>query len=246
MPSWLGILLAWFIFGANASPQTTTQVTGDHDQTAGLNRGVMIQNNITVNKSVEKNLRRRARTDFGSEQGWLRVLTPAVDSIPQGLSCPTKKMSLTVILGGGLVSSCDRNLCKVLADNSPNAESRDLLSVENRGTSLAINALIFDDSGKVVAALNGNHPHINKNNAFDWKRPDDHTLDVVDQKNRTVLHVRFLNPTAVYFEGIFFDAGGTKLSVTKENLTLSMPHAKVPFSILTGSCSDNDGVSFAF
>lgn len=85
-------------------------------------------------------------------------------------------------------------------------------------------ALIFDEDGKIVVAIDDSKPHVNKNNAFDWERPDSHTLDVVDQKDQRVLHIRFLNPKAVYVEGIFFNSIGVKIAASKDALTISPPH----------------------
>ncbi len=233
------------LFATAFAQDSSTKVTGNKNQTSGTNNGVMIQNNITVAGPVEKKLKASAKKYLGNENGWLRVLTPAHDPSPE-TSCQIAPNSLAVFLGGGNASGCHSDVCTILRDTNPNADTKDLLSVERKGRSLAISAVVFDEDGKVVAALSKNRPHVNRNNVFDWMRPDEHTLDVVDQRNRRVLHVRFLNETTVYVEGLFFNSRGMKLKIDKNNLVISGPHQTGGISS-TGGCAFNDrGGAFAF
>jgi WD40 repeat protein len=237
--------LVSLLLASAAAQQSSTQVEGNNDQTAGTNKGVMIQNNITVSKTVEKSLKSSSKMDVGDEQGWLRLLTPAQDQTPPNV-CGSSPNSLMVMLGGGSAGSCDSDSCKILKDGNPTADTKDILSVERRGRSLTINAVVFDEDGKVVAALSKNKPHINKNNVFDWRRPDAHTLDVVDQKNRLVLHVRFMNEKTVYVQGLFFDSQGTKLKIGKDNLVL-IPASHKSTTNIDHMCShDSSGYAFVF
>ncbi len=179
-----------------------SQVIGEKNQNATTNNGLMIQNNVTVRPAVEKSLRSTAKAQLGDDRGWQRILTPSSDPTPQN-TCHFAPNTLQVYLGGGHAGACSADVCKVLVDNNPNADTKTLLEVERKKRLLLISAVVFDEDGKVVAAISDNLPHVNKNNAFDWSRIDDHTFDVVDQKNRHVLHIRYLNKDAIYIEGTF-------------------------------------------
>jgi hypothetical protein len=222
--------------------QSSPKTTGNNNQTAGTNNGIMIQLNVRATPDVEKSLKGAAKKELGDEQGWLRILTPAQDPTPPN-SCgpvPNHAKSLTVILGGGAIGACDLDHCGILRDADPNAETTELLSVQRKGMALVVSGVVFDDEGKIVVALKDNQPHVNKNNAFEWTRPDTHTLDVVNQKNQRVLHVRLLNRTTVYIEGLFYNSRGVKVQIGKDRLVLTNP--KTNFKIdIHNNCSFDAG-----
>lgn len=242
----LGLLLL-FLPSALAQ-QILPRTEGNHNQTVGTNNGVTIQLNVTATPKVKRSLKIAAKKDLGDERGWLRVLTPAQEPTPKN-SCgqfTSDPKSLTVLLGGGAAGGCDRDVCEILRDSNPGAETTDLLSVRRRGTSLIVSGVIFDNEGKVVVALKDNKPHVNKNNAFDWIRPDDHTLDVVNQNNQRVLHIRLINRTTVYIEGVFYDSKGSKLQIGKDKLVFSFPPQKRILNI-QGFCGfQNGGAVYSF
>lgn len=220
-----------------AAQQSSPKTAGNNNQTAGTNSGIMIQLNVTAPPGVKRTLKSAAKQDLGDERGWLRVLTPAQDPTPPN-SCgnlTSDAKSLTVILGGGMVSGYHRDACEIFRDNRPGVNTTDLLSVRRKGTSLVVSGVVFDDQGKVVVALKDNQPHVNKNNAFDWTRPDPHTLDVVNQKNERVLHIRLLNRTTVYVEGLFYDSRGTKLLVAPDRFAMTDPQTR-GVTNMTGYC----------
>lgn len=209
---------------------------------------MMFQFNITVRPEVRRSLKIAAKKELGDERGWLRILTPAQDSTPSN-SCgqfTSDPKSLTVLLGDSAAAGCYREVCRILRDGNPGAETTDLLSVKRKGKSLIVSGVIFDSEGKVVVALKDNKPHVNKNNAFDWMRPDAHTLDVINQKNQRVLHIRLLNRTTVYVEGLFYDSKGTKLEIRKDKMIVSYPVTKGIMNV-EGYCGfQNVGAAFTF
>jgi hypothetical protein len=207
----------------------------------------MIQNNITVTKTVKQTLQRRAQAEFGDADGWLRVLIPDNKDRPVWHTgpqrygyvpeCPPVPPDyMTVVLGGGYLYSCGDPLCNVLTDNTPGAETKQLLSLERKRGILAINAYIFDEQGKIVTVLDSSRPHLNKNNIFDWRRPDSHTLDVIDQRNRTVLHIQFLNPQTIYVEGLFYNARGLSAKITRDSVDIISKDGSVK-SAVTQDCA---------
>lgn len=174
----IALVVALLLFSIAVIGQTNS--TGNNNQNVGTNKGVVIQNNISVTQTTRTELKLRAREDTGDEQGWLRILTPGNDLTPV-TSCTNVNAALKVFLGQ-FEGSCNSGKCSILEDRNPTANSRDLLSVQSAGSSLLISAVVFGDDGKIVVALDQNRPHINKNNAFSWSRPDSHTIDVIDQK----------------------------------------------------------------
>jgi len=256
----LELLAVLFLTGALFAQSSTPKVNGDKNQTAGTNNGVMIQNNITITKPVKKALQKQAQVD-GAEQGWLRLLTPANDPMPQsscdspnsamkalGVTAFTMPKDPLLVLLGNYAGYCSGDSCSILQDNHPNADDKNLLSVKRKGNSLLLQAVVFDDSGKVVVKLVDDKPHINRNNVFDVKRPDEHTLEVIDQRDRTVLHVRFVNKTTVYVEGIFYTPSGSRLKATGQGVQLQ-PNPRSGTISLGGGCAANvpaSGAVFAF
>src|ERR1039458_9691785 len=109
------------------------------------------------------------------------------------------RVSLAVFLGD-FTGTCTGDSCTILRDNSADDDNKNLLSVQRKSSSLLVQGMVYDENGKVIVAIEDSRPHINRNNVFGWKRPDEHTLEVTDQKDRTVLHIRFMNKTTIYVE----------------------------------------------
>ena len=76
------------------------------------------------------------------------------------------------------------------------------------GKNVAVNATILDKSGKVIAIVDKNKTHVNTRNAFQWLRPDPHTIDVIDEFNHHVLYLRFLNPQTIQIKGYLSNSAG--------------------------------------
>lgn len=234
---------------ANATAQQNPSKSGGgNTQAAGTNNGLMIQLNITALPEVKGVLKKEAKKQLGDDRGWLRILTPGQDPTPKNScgSLANDSKSLTVMLGSGTATGCHKDYCEILSDSNPSADTKDLLSVERKSTSLVLNAIVFDDDGKVVVALKDNQPHLNKNKAFDWQRPDAHTLDVVNEKNQVVLHIRFLNRNTVYVEGLFYDSVGTSLKIENDKMILTGGKNKGTMNLRNNCIFDSGRASFSF
>lgn len=230
-----------FVFALLSFPAIVCQTSsiGNNNQNVGTNRGILIQNNISVTDTTRKQLKRRAKEDTGDEQGWLGILTPGNDPTPVS-SCPSISKSALKVFLGKFEGACDGGLCSILEDRSTTANSKNLLSVQSVGRSLIISGVVFSEDGKVVVVLDKNRPHINKNNAFSWSRPDSHTIDVIDQRNRKVLHVRFMNKKTVYVEGLFYTESGRRLEIDSDVIETMGRNRFI------GGCASNSGSVFAF
>ena len=82
-----------------------------------------------------------------------------------------------------------------------------------------------------MGVIEDNEFTINQNNYFKRKRPDKTTLVVYDQSNAEVLHVRYLNRSAVRVTGVF--RYGDRVVVIDDN------SARIGMVTLSGSCTTN-------
>lgn len=75
----------------------------------------------------------------------------------------------------------------------------------------------------MIAVMNKSVTHANPNSSFDWRRPDAHTIDITDDYNRHVLHVRFANPHTLVVEGMFQFSDGRTLTRKPEPNPIGCP-----------------------
>lgn len=90
----------------------------------------------------------------------------------------------------------------------------DVLTIVRSPAGIAIDAKLFAENGEIVAEIEGNEFFINRDNCFRFKKPDPHTLIVIDKKAQTVLYIRHMNPSTVRLWGTFH--GSDDRSVTIE------------------------------
>jgi hypothetical protein len=75
---------------------------------------------------------------------------------------------------------------------------------KNDAGEAAVTVNIFDQRGAIVAEIVKNEFTINRNNFFKIIRKDRSDLTVINQQNEEVLNVRYLNPSAIKFRGVFY------------------------------------------
>lgn len=203
------------IWSVVALPQQPVTSRGDKDQTVGTNNGLLIQQNIQIVEPVRRELISASKSASLSDQGWLSILTPGHQANPAtackemiaDLAPGISKRALTVELGPTSVL-CVTDKCVILSDET-SSESSPILSVERRGSSLVVNATVFGPDGDILAVIDKNQPHINKNRLFGWSRPNAHELDLVDNHNNNALHIEFINSNSLRVKGTFFGRNRT-------------------------------------
>ena len=237
-------LFAFLISGTPhaVAAQTQSTVNGSNNQGAAINNGIMNQYNVVVTPPVRERLQDDSKQQFGSANGWLRTITPANDPITADPSCPVPETNLTVLLGEhGSVGSCSFAHCVILADPNPDAVNKEILSVDRKGNSMQVNAVVLDRNGKVIAVVDKNRAHANPTNAFDWRRPDAHTIDITDEYNRNVLHLKLANSHTLIVEGLFQFSDGRSLTVRNDRMVDNFNNT------FGKNCSQNArGAAFAF
>jgi len=124
-------------------------------------------------------------------------LRPAAEPMPPNPCGEIPANALAILLGTSAAYSSASPHAVIRIKGEP------VLSFERAYGEIAINARVFSRDGRIVAEIRRNEFFINPNNYFRRERPDSHSLIVFDQENRRVLDVRFINPRALRFLGIF-------------------------------------------
>ena len=164
------------------------------------------------------------------------LLTPATDLNPPN-NCDSRGLvpanALRLYFGDSVAWITDRR------DEFTAITTREeKLVVMHRYTGgISVDATIRSDDGKIVAKIKNNEFRINTNNYFYSERPDAHTLIVVDQKDREVLRVRYLNPNAIKITGRF-ERPGRPPSILGDNGLLSNG------ILIGGNCIGDSGGGF--
>jgi hypothetical protein len=204
--------------------QTSVKSEGDNNQNVGVNNGLVIQQNIKLSEPTREQLRTAAKSASMSDQGLLPILTPGqakeaettCNVLTQKFIPEAAKHTLMVELGQTSYL-CLSDKCTIIADRT-SGELIPLLTVRRTERSLVINAVVYGPSGEVLAKIDDNQPHVNKNFLFGWARPDEHTLILTDSHNEVPLDIKFLNPNTVRVKGTFFGKNrfGVKISDSSE------------------------------
>lgn len=93
----------------------------------------------------------------------------------------------------------------------------DLLSLNKVEGGINVSARMLSADNKVVAQITNNEFYVNPPDfPFQLKRPDWHTLVVLDHRGNEALYIYYLNPHAIKFRGRFYAPGSTPVIVTDE------------------------------
>ena len=160
------------------------------------------------------------------------MLIPADDPPPPN-PCSAPKEAVSMILGNAYAWTTRFPMVVLWA------HGHELITIGKTSGGLSVSAKIFSADGRIVADLEDNEFHVNPNNYFKVKRPDRSTLTVYDQQDRAVLRVRYLNPKAIRFSGIFhYPPQFVPLIIDEEKVRLrAMENADA-------ICSGNNRIAF--
>lgn len=155
------------------------KILADHlDPNAVMTMLESIQSQVSTKGVLEPDSRPDPEFDWLGHQ-----LTPQPDA-------------LNVFFGSNLASFTGQK-CTIFR-----IAGNDVLWVERSPNGILISAKVFDPDKKIMAEIEKNKVTVNPNNTFkrDIKK---HTLVVVDESDREVLNVDFVNPHSVVINGIF-------------------------------------------
>ena len=197
-----------------------SQSPSDHNNVhVNNNYGVIVQENVAP-PAVAEQLKKNTRKGLA----WGNLLLPGdKTSPPLPSSCP-KAMpegALRVILGTYEDVICTNTYCPIITSLNQREGSMDflrpdpqkyqstLLSITRDKGTMTVHAELFGPDGRIEAAIEDDNRLVrNPTNTFEWRHPDAHTLEVIDDRYNKVLHMEFLNPTTLYIEGTFFNRVG--------------------------------------
>ncbi len=216
--------------------QSTITAPGDNNVNVNRNQGTIVQVNVAP-PSVTKQLKARVKQGHA----WQNLLLPAHEPTPPNACSarmPTPPAALLVVLGGLGAAYCTHTPCVIIATAGDATGPENLLSVSREGSLMRVHAEIFGPDGRIEAAIENNKLLRNPANTFRWSRPDPHTLDVVDDRYRKTLHIKFVNSDTIYVEGIFQDREGRRLIVESDKGIVGKGN------VVRGACSGNAGTAF--
>lgn len=183
-----------------------------------------------------KNARMKYKWDLQQTFG---LLAPAHDDDPKNPCNATPgDTDFRIYAGGNLIYSRGTDIPLLTIDGT------EVLSASLNGSSMSISGDIYGPDGDLA--------HIDRNvfetpsGGYKPRRPDKHTLEVIDNWHNTVLYVRFLNKHAIRLRGVFrYDNGVvtiTDRSITMGNQTFT-GHNCINAGTRGLELDDKDGVA---
>jgi hypothetical protein len=116
---------------------------------------------------------------------------------------------------------------------------KNVLWIERSKAGLQISAKVFGPDSLIVAEVDRNEITVNPNNTFK-RNIEKHKLVVVDNRDREVLNVDFVNPRWAVITGIFYHDRAHALMIDQEAIHIGT-------IILRGGGLDcSGGVAYAF
>lgn len=206
------IAISSFLSPYDSLAQTTTLNShGNGNANVISNYGtIIVRPNISpkVKSQLERAVPRR--------KNFANILLPGNDTVKANqCAFSTPKDVLDVELGGGPVIACAVDHCVVLATGD-----EPILSVTRAQHGfLSLDAKVFGPDGRILATVERNKFYINRNTIFRFERPDVHTLEVIDDRDRTALNVRFLNRHTMRVEGRLYGPGGNLYLIDPSGIT---------------------------
>jgi hypothetical protein len=141
------------------------------------------------------------------------LLRPASELTPINPCSPIPADAIVLLFGNSAsyTSKSDQTFLRV--------GDVDLLSIHPKPGGMSVSAKIYSSDMKIVAQIKDNKFHLNPSNYFRRERPDWHTLEVFDQQGDRVLHVRYLNNSAIKVLGKFHSPKGI-VEITEDEVLL--------------------------
>ena len=222
--------------GTRQAAQNTINSTGSQSINVNTNNGlIVVQPTISPQAATQFKEHAKARGKVSVPKN---LLLPAGDKVdPPTCSFPIPSHSLTVELGGGPAVFCVNDACPIIIEGA----ERYMTVFRKKDGSLVLDAQIFGEDRKILAAIEHNTYYVNKSNPhlFHFDRPDASTLLVRDDENRTAVKVRFVRRDTIRVEGRFFTRTGNLLSITADGLALRYAGSTRDNLSLKGGCQQN-------
>lgn len=148
----------------------------------------------------------------------LGIITPSNEPVPN-INIPLSPKDLIILLGKTtVVARINEDSCQIIVkDEIP------YLTIKKNIYGLFVDALIFDESGILACTIKNNVIIKNLNNYSTIVRPDAHTFQIKDSKDRLVLYIKYLNPTTISLIGTFFLIPNITFSINDSTVSVNIP-----------------------
>lgn len=113
-----------------------------------------------------------------------------------------------------------------------------IVEIKNVGSGLIINATIYDESGNIVATVRENVFRCNRLKTYEATNPDQHSILVLDDSDKIILYIRYLNPQAIKVLGIF--RYPEKPTITIEEDRIMLGNVRISSMFTEGEGTDTD------
>jgi hypothetical protein len=132
---------------------------------------------------------------------------------PDGRIVPSN--ALKVFLGTCLAWNGKEGVHKILEIGG-----EDIITLKCTPNGLYVCANLWRADGRRAATITDNKLEINANNYFrPPERPDRSEIRVFDNTGTMVLRARYINESAIVFQGVFYGKNGKKVTVTADSVT---------------------------
>jgi hypothetical protein len=184
---------------------------GNGNANIGKNNGVVIiESNDRTSREVLREVRKESELKLEEDRGYLATLIAPSDVKHTLDMCEEllhfEKASAVeplVVHFGPDTEVCLDTFCPVIVGGT-REEPSILLSVTRGKHEVQVSAEVYDKDAEIVAEIKDNVPHINRNKLFDWIRPNKSTLDLIDNKNKRIMHLALTDNRTLDVEGVFY------------------------------------------
>lgn len=133
-----------------------------------------------------------------------------------------------------------------VASISPDTQKFDLIrmanesivGVKNVGRGLIINATIYDELGNIVATVRDNIFRCNRLKTYEAINPDQHSILILDDSDKIVLYIRYLNPLALKVLGVFRYPGRPTVTIEEDRIMVGIARIGNMFTEVSGKDTD--------
>ncbi|MDQ4120533.1 MAG: SMEK domain-containing protein [Acidobacteriota bacterium] len=129
-----------------------------------------------------------------------------------------------------------------VASISPDIQKFDLIriadesivEIKNVGSGLIINATIYDELGNIVATVRENIFRCNRLKTYEATNPDQHSILILDDSDKIVLYIRYLNPRALKVLGVFCHPERPAVTIKEDGIMLGNNRIGIMFTEVSG------------
>ena len=113
-----------------------------------------------------------------------------------------------------------------------------IVEIKNVGSGLIINATIYDELGNIMATIRENVFRCNRLKTHEATNPDQHSILILDNSDKIVLYIRYLNPLAIKVLGVFRHPERPAVTIEEDGILLG--NNRIGIMFIEGEGKDTD------